>query len=221
MIEVIVKTGNQDHSVCRFSTLRILRGQAYRADPCSAIQKLAAKNYGASSALPVSLLQSWYRQNPAIFRVALNSKNSVVGYISSLPLFANAFSRTIDIDFQECSIAADDIDESFFPSSGGIFISSIVVAPEYQNRAPNSLLLRLTLMEDLIGACPEGNPIIRISAQALSPKGEACMRSLGMKVCGTTTAGWKVYYGKLSKPDLHGIHRELQRKIETRFKPAD
>lgn len=202
------------------TTIRIVRGQEYREDPCSALQSLAAQNYGPSSALPVSLLRSWYENNPSIFRIAVTSENSVVGYISTLPLFTNIFNRTIDPDFQESIITAEDIDTSLCPSNGGVFLSSIAVAPEYQKRSPASLLLRLALIEDLIRECSAENQTVRISAQALSVKGEACMKSLGMKARGLTTAGWRVYYGKLGREALYSIQEELQRKFTARFKQA-
>lgn len=176
-------------------TFRILRGQDCRDDPCSALQAIAVQNYGPSSALPASLLRHWYEKNPSIFRIAVTSDSSVVGYISTLPLRLNVFDRTMNPDFQESIITAEDIDTALCPSDGGVFLSSIVVAPEYQKRTPTSLLLRLALIEDLIGECTEENQTVRISAQALSVKGEACMRSLGMKACGFTTAAWRVYYG--------------------------
>jgi len=202
-------------------TIRILRGQECRDDPCSALQDLAVQNYGSSSALPVSLLRSWYEENPSIFRIAVKSDNSVVGYISTLPLRLKVFNRTIDPDFQESIITAEDIDTSLCPSDGGVFLSSIAVAPEYQKWSPTSLLLRLALIEDLIRECSAENQTVCISAQALSVKGKACMRSLGMKARGFTTAGWKVYYGKLDRAALYNLQGELQRKFAARFKQAE
>jgi hypothetical protein len=218
--EVILKTGNQNIPVGHLSGVRILRGPEYEADPCPAIQNIAAESYGSSTALPVSLLQSWYNRNPAIFRIALTSKSAIIGYISSLPLIGNMFKRTIEPDFQESSISQDDIDTRFFPAKGGLFISSIAVAQDYQQQSPASLLLRLALIEDLIGQCPSDKQVVRISAQALSPKGEACMSSLGMRAHGYTDAGWKVYHGALGQTDLINIQQELQRKIKTRSKPV-
>ena len=97
-------------SVRYSSTIRIVRGQDCRKDPCAALQEIAAKNYGASLALPVSRLRIWYEKNTSIFRIAMTSENMVVGYISSLPLYANIFEQTIDPDFQESIIAAEEID---------------------------------------------------------------------------------------------------------------
>ena len=199
---------------------RIVRGQECRDDPCAALQELAVQNYGPSSALPASLLQGWYEKNTSIFRIAMTSENLVAGYISSLPLVATIFEQTLDPDFQEKFITAQDIDTSLCSSDGGVFISSIVVAPEYQKHTPTSLLLRLALIDDLIRECSREKQTVRISAQALSTKGEACMGSLGMKACGFTTTGWKIYYGKLGRAGLHRVRKELQQKIATRFKRA-
>ena len=171
-------------------------------------------------ALPVSLLRDWYEKNASIFRIAVTTDNSVVGYISTLPLRLNIFKQTIDPDFQESIITAEDINTSLCPSDGGVFLSSIAVAPEYQKCSPTSLLLRLALIEDLIRECSAENQSVRISAQALSVKGEACMSSLGMKASGFTTAGWRVYYGKLGRETLYRIQEELQRKFTARFKQA-
>jgi ribosomal protein S18 acetylase RimI-like enzyme len=201
-------------------TIRILRGHECRDDPCSALQEIAAQNYGPSTALPVSFLRTWYEKNASIFRIAVTSDNSVVGYISTLPLRLNMFNRTIYPDFQEMFITAEEIETSLCPSDGGVFLSSIAVAPEYQKRSPASLLLRLALIEDFINECSAENQIVRISAQALSVKGEACMRSLGMKARGFTTTGWRVYYGKLGRSAVYSIQGELQRKIAARFKLA-
>jgi hypothetical protein len=195
-----------------------VRGQECKNNPCAALQELAVQNYGPSLALPVSHLRIWYEKNPSIFRIAMTAENIVVGYISSLPLFAKIFERTIDSDFQESIITAQDIHTSLCLSDGGVFISSIAVAPEYQKLSPASLLLRLALIEDLIRECSEENQTVQLSAQTLSAKGEACMRSLGLKACGFTTSGWRVYYGKLGRADLRSIQRELQQKIATRFK---
>ena len=201
-------------------SIRIVRGHKYRDDPCSALQELAAQNYGPSTALPVSLLRDWYEKNASVFRIAVTTDNSVAGYISTLPLRLNIFKQTIDPDFQESIITAEDIITSLCSSSGGVFLSSIAVAPEYQKRSPTSLLLRLALIEDLIRECSAENQTVRISAQALSVKGEACMRSLGMKARGFTTAGWRVYYGELDRAALYSLQRELQRKFAARFKQA-
>jgi hypothetical protein len=157
----------------------------------------------------------WYRKNASIFRIAESSDGIMAGYISTLPLSASKFETTLQPDFQETSIQAEDIDRVFCPEAGGVFLSSIAVAPEYQQRSSVSLLLRLTLVEDLIEA--SGRKGIRISAQAVSQKGQSCMRSLGMKICGVTTAGWKIYYGELGSTDLRGVQKELQQKLSTRF----
>lgn len=124
---------------------------------------------------------------------------------------------TIDPEFQEGSITADDIDSALWPPNGGVFISSVVVAPEFQKRSPASLLLRLAFIEDLIRDCPGPDQTLRMSAQALSPKGEACMRSLGLTACDLTTAGWKVYYRKLAREDLLRIRKKLRHKLNLRF----
>lgn len=198
--------------------IRIVRGQECRDDPCAALQELAAQNYGPSSTLPTSLLRGWYNKNASIFRIAVTSENSVAGYISSLPLCKKIFERTIDPGFQESCITAQDIDTSLCSSDGGVFISSIVVAPEYQKHTPASLLLRLAFIEDLISECAGEDQEVRISAQTLSAKGESCIGSLGLKAYGFTTAGWKIYYGKLGRAGLHSVRQELQLKMATRFK---
>ena len=200
--------------------VQIVRGQECRDDPCAALQELAVQNYGPSSALPASLLRGWYEKNTSIFRIAMTSKNLVAGYISSLPLFETIFERTLNPDFEEKFITAKDIDTSLCSSDGGVFISSIVVAPEYQKHTPTSLLLRLALIDDLIRECSREKKAVRISAQALSTKGEACMGSLGMKARGFTTTGWKIYYGKLGRAGRHRVRKELQQKIASRFKGA-
>ena len=198
-------------------SIRIVRGQACADDPCAALHRLAVQTYGPVSALPVSILRNWYAKNGAIFRIAVTSEDQVAGYLSSLPLSANIFEKTLDSDFLETSIVADDIDTSLCAANGGVFISSIVVAPEYQKRTPASLLLRLAFIADLAADGHAQNQTVRISAQALSPKGEACMRSLGMKARDLTACGWKVYYGRLGRADLLGVRKELQRKLASRF----
>ena len=216
----MVKKENHNDSINPSPNLRILRGLEYGTNPCSAIQNIAADNYGSSTALPASTLRHWYKKNPDIFRIALTSKNVVAGYLSTLPLSGHMFNRTIDPDFDESSIAADDIGITFFPTDGGVFISSIAVAPKYHVRSAASILLRLAFIEDLIAQCPGDNPSVRLSAQTLSEKGEACMQSLGLHEKHFTKIGWKVYYGRLEKPDLDSIRRELRHKYAIRFKPA-
>ena len=198
--------------------IRIVRGQEYREDPCASLQELAKRVYRPGSALPGPLLRSWFEKNTAIFRIATAVDGVLVGYISSIPLLASRFEQTVAVNFNEKSIKAEDIDSSLWPSDGGVFISSIAVAPEYQKLSPASLLLRLALIEDLIRECSEENQTVRVSAQTLSEKGEACMRSLGLAACSFTTFGWKVYYGKLGRADLHRIQKELQHKFAARFK---
>ena len=81
--------------------------------------------------------------------------------------------------------------------------------------SPASLLLRLALVEDLIKASKDSG--LRICAQAVSQKGQRCMESLGMAVCGETTAGWKIYYGEHTGTDLQEIRNSLLKKLSTRF----
>ncbi len=201
------------NSISRSLKFRIVREQEFREDPCVVLQELAVQNYGPSLALPVSRLRSWYEKNNSIFRIAVTAENFVAGYISSLPLFPEIFERTLDPDFQESFIAAEDINTSFCAFDGGLFISSIVVAPCYQSSSPVSLLLRLALVEDLISECSKENKGIRISAQTISTKGEACIKSLGLEACGVTTSGWKIYYGKLGRVDLQRVLQQLQQKL--------
>ena len=197
------------------SEIQIMRGHECTRDPCSEIAELAVRLYGRESALPVSLLRKWYWKNASIFRIATTLDGTVCGYISTLPLGTNRFEKSVKPDFQETSLKAEDIDNVFCPEEGGVFLSSIAVAPEYQQQSPASLLLRLALVEDLIQA---NNKIgLRISAQAVSQKGQRCMESLGMKVCGETTTGWKIYYGEHTRADLHDIRNSLLKKLSIRF----
>ena len=139
----------------------------------------------------------------------------MVGYISTLRLCTDRFEQTVQPDFEEKSIQADDVDSAFGPENVGVFLSSIAVAPEYQQRSPASLLLRLALVEDLIQVnCKKD---IRISAPAVSQKGQLCMESLGMKICGETTDAWKIYYGENTSAELYDIQITLQKKLFTRF----
>jgi hypothetical protein len=181
---------------------------------------LAERVYGPESALPGPLLRSWFEKNSAIFRIATASDGALVGYISSIPLLASRFEFTVEPDFNEKSIKAEDIDASLCPSGGGVFISSIVVAPEHQMHSAASLLLRMALVEDLINECTEENRTLRISAQALSKKGEACMKSLGMEAYGVATTGWSIFYGELRRAALQRVQKELQRKYSARFEQS-
>lgn len=197
--------------------IRIVRGQESRTNPCASIQELAGRVYGPESTLSGPLLRSWFEKNTAIFRIAAALNGELIGYVSSIPLLASKFERTVEPDFNEKSIKAEDIDTSLWPSKGGVFISSIVIAPEHQRRSPASLLLRIALVKDIINECTDENRTFRFSAQALSKKGETCMRSLGMEAYGVTTMGWKIYYGELRRAALQRVQQELQRKYSTRF----
>ena len=195
--------------------IQIQRGPECRSDPCKEIAALAGRLYGRQTALPVSQLQSWYLKNALIFRIATTLDGVVRGYISTLPLGKNRFEQTVHSDFQETSLQPEDIENEFCPEGGGIFLSSIAVVPEFQQHTPVSLLLRLVLVEDLIkGSYNRG---IRISAQAVSQRGQSSMESLGMQICGDTASGWKIYYGELSDIDLHDIQNSLKNKLSTRF----
>ena len=195
--------------------IQIKRGYEYQSDPCIEIADLAGRVYGRQSALPVSLLRAWYLKNTSIFRIATTLDGAVCGYISTLPLGKHRFELTVNPEFREKSLQAEDIDSDFCPGQGGIFLSSIAVAPEYQQQFPVSLMLRLALVDDLIQA--DNKPNLRISAQAISHRGQGCMESLGMKICGETTSGWKIYYGEHSSVDLQAIRNSLLKKLSTRF----
>jgi hypothetical protein len=175
------------------------------------------QNYGPSSALPVSLLQTWYERNRSIFRIAVVEEDLIVGYLSALPLCEHIFRKTLEPDFQENIIGAADIQPSFCPADGGIFLSSIVVKPEYRRRTPASLHLRLAFIADLIDECTKATQLLRISAQALSPEGQACMRSLGLKPGDFTTASWRICYSRLGLADLLTARKKLQHKLTARF----
>ncbi len=195
--------------------IQIKRGNEGQGDPCADIAELAGRLYGRQSALPVSLLRAWYMKNASIFRIATTLDGTVCGYISTLPLGKNKFEQTVKPDFQETTLQAGDIENVFCPEKGGVFLSSIAVASEYQQHSPASLLLRLALVEDLIKAGKKRG--FGISAQAVSQKGQRCMESLGMAVCGKTTAGWKIYYGEHTGTDLQEIRNSLLKKLSTRF----
>ena len=197
------------------SEIQIIRGYECGRDPCSEIAALAGRLYDRQTALPVSLLQAWYFKNTSIFRIATTLDDLVCGYISTLPLGKNRFEQTVHPGFQEASIQAEDIEEVFCPEKGGIFLSSIAVAPEFQQHSPISLLLRLALVEDLIKE--SYNRGIRISAQTVSQRGQRSMESLGMQICGDTASGWKIYYGELTDMDLHDIQNSLINKLSIRF----
>jgi N-acetylglutamate synthase-like GNAT family acetyltransferase len=195
--------------------IQIMRGYECQNDPCGEIAQLADRLYGRQTALPVSLLRAWYFKNASIFRIATTSDGMVCGYISTLPLGNSRFEQTVNPDFQETSIQAEDIEEVFCPEKGGIFLSSIAVASEFQQQSPVSLMLRLAFVEDLVKESNRRR--IRISAQAVSQKGQRCMESLGMQVCGETPSGWKIYCGQHTGADLHRIQNSLQNKLSIRL----
>mgnify|MGYP001033278140 CR=1 FL=1 len=140
------------------------------------IEMLAKKVYQSSIVLPGTLLYHWYQRNPSMWWIA-KINNHLIGYICAIPLNNRAFRKTLQADFDEQKhITNEDIrlwNEDPSDESYSLYICSMVVDPEYQNRSdlPVFRLLVEHFLESLLFYGKNGSIVREWSGMAVSKGG--------------------------------------------------
>lgn len=177
------------------------------------INALGTQLYGTQTAFPVELLTEWLEKCPQGFYL-LRKGTDLAGYIYAMPISQKEFAASLESEYDERTLFKNGLGSVGIKKPYNHYLfSSLVVAPNFQEKTPASLLLRLAFLNRVIELRDPLKPVC-ISAQALSKKGERCAQSLMMKNIGTTSNNWKIYSAALSSEDLFSIQSNLQNKIK-------
>jgi GNAT superfamily N-acetyltransferase len=193
-------------------------GPKLNFDPADQIHGLAravyAAKYGEEILIPPSTLRAWWTHNDQIFWLAMTDE-TLVGYVSLLPLNVTAFERTIAPDFDENQdVTPDQIAAYDKPGQYSAFLSSIVVREEYRGTGV-SRQLRLGVLKSLSQLWAEGKCVSRLSAEVLSTEGQAMVRSLGMEFLMESQAQTKLFYGELTAQRIDDLMQMLEARSQT------
>lgn len=188
-------------------------------NPIAATNALASLVYASDTVLSIETLETWYEANKTIFWVALVNQ-TLVGYISVLPLCDSKFNELYQSDFDEKTIAATDILP--FESASCFLLSSIVVSPDYRrdndtrtSRSSISRVLRLNFLSDMLSYMQKSEIVsIRLAGEAITPKGESMLHSLGLHFISETRPGNKLYVGDLMTEHLIRLVEGLRCRLE-------
>jgi GNAT superfamily N-acetyltransferase len=188
-------------------------GPKLNFDPADQIHGLAravyAAKYGEEILIPPNTLRAWRSRNDQIFWLAMTDE-TLVGYVSLLPLNDTAFERTIAPDFDENQdVTADQIAAYDKPGNYAAFLSSIVVREAYRGTGV-SQQLRLAVLKSFLQFWSEGKCVSRLSAEVLSTEGQAMVQSLGMKFLMLSQAKTKLFYGELTEQRINDLIQMLE-----------
>lgn len=180
------------------------------------INALGAQVYGDETALSVEILTNWLQICPQGFYF-LRSKNILAGYLYAMPITKAEYDASLGSEYDERTLYKNEFGSAEVkkPYSHYLF-SSLVVAPQFQETTPASLLLRLAFLRRVI-QWSDSNSVVCISAQALSKKGESCAQSLMMKKVGITSKNWTIYSAVLSNEQLLFLDEKFQKRITEKF----
>lgn len=186
-------------------------------NPCKDINALAATIYDSDAVLSADILERWYSADPHIFWLAYNNE-SLVGYLSLIPLHEVQYQKIFATDFDERTITAENVLP--FDDATHFLLSSIAIHPAYRSKSAtasahlNSIKisreLRVNMLIDLFhkrNVAPnipmQASQIkaVCIASEAITVQGEYMLQSLGLKYHSETRPGNKVYFGEIHPDD--------------------
>jgi len=149
-----------------------------RADELRTIHRINDQTFEASTLVPTTTLESWWRANPLAMRLISSTGGEIVGYWQILLLKAQAFRGLLDGQLTERQINADDIlsYQELKAGSVYVYVTAVSVLEPMQHKSASvmlDLIAFMQLLDETIG-------IDGISAQAVSDYPLNLMARFGM-----------------------------------------
>lgn len=175
------------------------------------LNAVGAQVYGVETALSVEILTNWLQTCPQGFYF-LRSESTLAGYLYAMPITKAEYDASLDSEYDERTLYQNEFGSAGVEKPYRYYLfSSLVVAPQFRETTPASLLLRLAFLRRLI-QWSDSNSLVCISAQALSRNGESCAQSLMMEKVGITSKNWIIYNAVLSNEQLLFLEDKFQKK---------
>lgn len=142
--------------------------------------------YSDRVAVPLDVFRRWYKKNRQAFICIEDiSIRSIVGYVCVLPLTEQSFKKTLEADFEEQDLQADEILDYSVPDFYRAYLCSIVVDPSYQNISMVYKKLIDSYIHQLLNLAKSDIFIFELSAMTVSEEGARICKSLHMNEAGT------------------------------------
>lgn len=183
------------------------------------INALGAQVYGAETALSVEILTNWLQTCPQGFYF-LRSEKTLAGYLYAMPITKAEYDASLGSEYDERTLYLNEFGSAGVEKPYSYYLfSSLVVAPQFRETTPASLILRLAFIKRVI-EWSDSYSLVCISAQALSKKGESCAQSFMMEKVGITSKNWIIYSAVLSNEQLLFLEDKFQKKIIEKCRPS-
>ena len=136
---------------------------------------------------------AWHEKNPDIYVMVRDLRTGhIVAYINAMPVSDECYDMIKDGNFIDIGITLEMILSYDKPGPYHIYLSSVVVHPDYRNTGVFRLLFK-AFISSLNGLTERGVIVDKMLADAVSPGGKKFCKLLGMERVGSTGHGSVLY----------------------------
>lgn len=146
------------------------------------------------------ICQKWLIRNPEIYTAILEKDTEeVIGYINVMPLKKSYIDQILNGDYIDVIIPEEAICEYDEPGTYYLYLSSIVIRPDYQKTIAFKILFD-AVTQKIINLSKRGIYFKEMIADAVSQEGECVSKGFGMDICGLSAHESKIYQVSLLPP---------------------
>lgn len=181
--------------------MKLIEGNDVTLEHVLGALKLDKEVYAQEYWLSESVCKAFAERNPDIYTMLFDEENGqVAAYLNVSPVSCAFYDSLSSGKYVDTVIKGEDIE---IPQANGdnlLYLSSVVVHPNYRRRGLAKLLLR-RYGEKLAGYGEKGISFVSVIADAVSPSGEKLCRALGMRKIRPSEHG-----SSLFERDLRGVN---------------
>lgn len=144
----------------------------------------------------------WWKRNKYIYVMLEDIRyHKIIGYINAMPITSKLYDTIKKGEIIDIAINEGDIETYDLPDTYNLYISSVVLHPDYHNTGAFKILYD-ALMLLLINLFKHEIYFSNILADAVSPIGEKLCKYIGMIQCNDSKHLTKIYEGSLLPSNL-------------------
>lgn len=179
-----------------------VEGTAITAAMIEEAVELDALFYGEDYRGTMTTCAAWFARNPEIYVMLVYRRTGrVVGYINAMPLEDEYFGKIASGETIDMVLPAVAIRRYDFPDFYQLYLSSIVVAPEFHGSAAFKALFD-GCTQKLLRLAQSDVFIRDVIADAVTQQGEQVARTIGMKPLRKSAHGSTIYGMSMLPPAM-------------------
>ena len=152
---------------------------------------------------PIEEVNKWYKHNCySMHGIRDEVTGKLVGFVNVLPLTDDSYEMIKAGTFPDVNINTSHIRKFDYPDFYKIYISSMCIAPNYQNTEAFKILYNSLIGIILDLAITHEIYFSELLSDACTQQGERLSHAIGMKFLKDSKYGTKLYWGTLIPPSL-------------------